>query len=313
MTATTTRIRFSNAAGTVLPRLNNWVAVCAEESSESSYKRLLHTQSCDVHVVHDAADLKEPGLLGVVFDDGLRGWRRDALVSMVATGVPIVVGYRAPRSTQQFAWEIKPGIEAAGGIFEISTDASDFKCRLNSVVRAALLRSHQQEAIAQALLGLASGIVLDAAWGPSSPHGILQFWQTLRTHLERNRAAPALSELPGVKASTNDLRNQNSGRLDGELIRACFGLKRTELANLLDVTPEALRQTPDSPNHRERFEVLEQIAALRTLLANPADFAKWLESPNTELEGETPIALIRAGRATVVADLVQDILTNRGG
>ncbi len=303
--------RIPSTPGNLFPRLSNWVAICAGEPDESRYKRLLNVHSCNVYVVHDAADLKEPGLLGVVFDDGLRGWRRDALVSMVANGVPIVVGHHAPRSTQRFAWEIKPGIEAAGGIFEISTGEADFRCRLNSVVRAALLRSHQQETVAQALLGLASGIAVDTAWMPSSPHGIVQFWQRLRAHLEKQRTGQTLSELPGVRMATNDLRNPDSGRLDGELIRACFGLKRTELAKLLDVTAEALRQTPDSPNHREKFEVLEQVAALRTLLANPADFAKWLESPNTELENNTPISLIREGRAAVVADLVQDILTNR--
>jgi hypothetical protein len=303
-----------SAAGALITRKNGWVGVCAESPDEAHYKRLLNVHACSVHIVHDAADLHEPGLLGVVFDAGLRGWRRDALFTMVATGVPVVVGPQTPRAVYQLVWDMKPGIEAAGGIFEIATDKSDFKCRLNAVVRAALLRSTHHENFAQALLGYSTELpsALEAAWVPSSRHGMSQFWQALRTYLEHKRAEPALTTLPGVKAAVHDLRNPVSGRLDGELIRICFGLKRTELAKLLDVTPEALRQTPDSPKHREKFEVLEQVAALRTLLANPADFAKWLESPNTELESNTPISLIREGRAAVVADLVQDILTNRG-
>lgn len=296
-------------------RANSWVGVCAADATETRYRRLLHVKSCSVYMVHKANDLHEPGLLGVIFEDGLRGWRHDALITMVAMGVPIVVGPRTPEALNRLVWDIKPGVEAAGGIFEIATDDSDFKQRLNAVMRAALVRSFQHENFAQTLLGYATGLPLtiEAAWAPSSRHGMKQFWQTVRTYLDQKRSAPALTELPGVKAATHDLRNPASGRLDGELIRACFRLKRTELAALLGVTPEALRQTPDSPNHREKFEVLEQIAALRTLLAKPADFAKWLESPNTELEARLPISLIREGHATIVADLVQDILTNRGG
>ena len=82
-----------------------------------------------------------------------------------------------------------------------------------------------------------------------------EFFGKTETYRER-----LVATLPGVKAAVHDLRNPVSGRLDGELIRLCFGLKRTELAKLLDVTPEALRQTPDSPKHREKFEMLEQIA-----------------------------------------------------
>ncbi len=146
----------------------------------------------------------------------------------------------------------------------------------------------------------------------SSTEGFTSFWETLRTRLEHKPAESSLATLPGVKAATHDLRHVVSGRLDGELIRDCFGLKRTELANLLGVTAEALRQTPDSPKHQETFALFERIAALRALLADPADFAKWLQSPNAELENLKPGELIHDGRATVVADLVQDILTNRG-
>lgn len=124
--------------------------------------------------------------------------------------------------------------------------------------------------------------------------------------------AHVLSELPGVQIANRDLRSQKSGRLHADLIRGCFGLTRSEMAELVKVSAEALRQTPDSPNHREKFEVFEQIAALRTLLNNPGDFPKWLESPNSELENRSPISLIREGRGSVVADLVQDVLVNRG-
>jgi hypothetical protein len=296
------------------PRSTNWLGIFAETTDQARYKRLVHGTSCDVYLIDAAAELQDPSMIGVVFDGGLRGWRRDALVSMVATGVPVVVGPRA-REAHKLIWDIKPGVEAAGGIFEIATDESDFKCRLNAVVRAAVLRARKQEVFTQILAGyskeLASAFA-DAS-GPISRRGVNPIWQAFQAHLEQSRPEPALTDLPGVKASTQDLRNPGSGRLDGELIRQCFGLRRTELAKLLGVTPEALRQTPDSPNHRKLFEFFEQIAGLRALLAQPGDFLKWLESSNSELENTTPIELIREGRAAVVADLVQDILTNRGG
>lgn len=117
--------------------------------------------------------------------------------------------------------------------------------------------------------------------------------------------------LPGVRAATTDLRNAKSGRLDGELIRKCFNLNRAELAKLLNVSAEALRQTPDSPKHQTAFAVFERIAALRTMLADSSDFVKWLESPNAELENEKPIDLIREGRGEILDGLVQDLLMNR--
>lgn len=300
-------------SGEGVPSRQSWFGVFADEADEARYHTSVQGTPYTVHFIHEIAELQEPGLAGVVFDEGLRGWKRDALVSMVATGIPVMVGPRA-KSAHRLIWEMKPGVEAAGGIFEIATDDSDFKQRWSAVVRAASLRFQKRETFLKIYHTFHSLTpdATNAATQPASVEDLAFLWEAMRTRLEKAPAEPSLSTLPGVKAATHDLRNAKSGRLDGELIRARFGLKRTELAKLLNVTPEALRVTPDSPKHQETFALFERIAALRALLADPADFAKWLQSPNTELENSKPVELVRSGRAAVVADLVQDVLTNRG-
>jgi hypothetical protein len=304
---------WTGVSGEGVPGRQNWFGVFADEADAARYQTPIQGTPYTVHFIHELAELQEPGLAGVVFDAGLRGWKRDVLVSMVATGIPVMIGPRA-KSVQRLIWEMKPGVEAAGGIFEIATDDSDFKQRLAAVVRAASLRCLKREAFSQAYHAFRASIPFAAeeAWTPASAQGFVLWCETMRARTEKSPAEPSLTTLPGVKAATHDLRHAASGRLDGELIRECFGLKRTELAKLLGVTAEALRQTPDSPKHQETFALFERIAALRALLADPADFAKWLQSPNAELENLKPGDLVRAGRGAVVADLVQDILTNRG-
>jgi uncharacterized protein (DUF2384 family) len=39
------------------------------------------------------------------------------------------------------------------------------------------------------------------------------------------------------------------------------------------------------------------------------DFRNWLHLPSKELGDRTPLDLIRAGRVSVIADLVEDMLT----
>ena len=280
-------------------QIETWMGVFAAGDNSSRYLMSHADAVYVVHMVHTLDELKRPGLLGVVFDEKQNESQRDVLVNLIVNGFPVLVGPKA-KSVAKLAWELKPGVDAAGGIFEIATSEVDFRFRLESLTRAALLRRHKVE-------------VRLPAW-PSIQEGyrVVKYDAQLERAFANNIEPSALTDIPGLKAATHDIRNSKSGRLDGELIRLSFGLKRTELATLLGVTPEALRQTPDSPKHQETFAHFERIAALRALLADSADFSKWLQSPNTELENLTPGELILEGRAPVVADLVQDILTNRG-
>jgi len=121
-----------------------------------------------------------------------------------------------------------------------------------------------------------------------------------------------LGTLPGVVAATRGLRSE-SGRLDADKIADLFGMRRVELARLAGVTAEAIRQTPDSPKLQPTLGLLERCARLLVLNPDKANFRAWLNTQNSELDDQTPLEAIRAGKTEMVADLVEDVLTNRGG
>ena len=67
-------------------------------------------------------------------------------------------------------------------------------------------------------------------------------------------------------------------------------------------------KTDDAEALQPRLFPFERIARLRAVLP-ASDFRSWLNMPNEELEERTPIELVRNGKAEVVADLAEDMLT----
>ena len=121
-----------------------------------------------------------------------------------------------------------------------------------------------------------------------------------------------LGTLPGVVSVTRELRSE-SGRLDADKISELFGMTRSELARLARITAEAIRQTPDSARLQPTLSLLERCARLLVLNPDRANFRAWLNTQNPELGDQTPLETIKGGKIELVADLVEDVLTNRGG
>jgi hypothetical protein len=67
-------------------------------------------------------------------------------------------------------------------------------------------------------------------------------------------------------------------------------------------------KTPDGLSIQEGLRLFERIYQLRALLSQEG-FLAFLNMPNDELDGKTPLDLIRKGRPAIVADLVEDMLT----
>jgi hypothetical protein len=63
-----------------------------------------------------------------------------------------------------------------------------------------------------------------------------------------------------------------------------------------------------------QLTLYSRVARLRVLNppASATHFQAWLNASNTELDELAPMELIRTGRICVVAQLVDDILVNRG-
>jgi Antitoxin Xre/MbcA/ParS C-terminal toxin-binding domain len=117
----------------------------------------------------------------------------------------------------------------------------------------------------------------------------------------------ALSQARQVIRTGKQLRGQE-GRLSGKAVAAAFGLSVSELASLLGVSRQRLAKTPDAKAVQRLLMPFERIFRLRAVLSED-EFSVWLRQPNAHLDGSTPLECIRRGRAEVVANLAEDMLT----
>ncbi len=116
-----------------------------------------------------------------------------------------------------------------------------------------------------------------------------------------------LGNLASVIAATSGLRAE-SGRLSAQRIAASFGLSVAELAKLLGKSRQAVSKTADAESIQEGLAPFARIARLRAVLSDE-DFRAWLHLPNELLDGHSPSTVIRDGKAGVVADLAEDMLS----
>jgi hypothetical protein len=125
-----------------------------------------------------------------------------------------------------------------------------------------------------------------------------------------NAGAAPSEPLLGVKKileATAALRSPK-GRLDAARVAKALGLTVAELAGLLGRTRQAVSKTPDAESLQERLRSFERVVRLRTVLSD-GDFRGWLNLANAQLDGHSPLYVIRRRRVTAVADLVEDMLT----
>jgi Antitoxin Xre/MbcA/ParS C-terminal toxin-binding domain len=128
--------------------------------------------------------------------------------------------------------------------------------------------------------------------------------------LPEQAPAPAtdlLGRLKSVIAATADLRSE-SGRLSARKVAEAMGLPLSQLAAAIGKPRQSVWKTDDAEAIQERLLPFERVARLRAVLSK-RDFLSWLNMANDQLDGRTPIDLLRVGRADLVADLAEDMLT----
>ena len=127
------------------------------------------------------------------------------------------------------------------------------------------------------------------------------------TPTERPRPSP-LDEMKEVLAASKDLRVAN-GNLSAEGVSKLYGISLSQLAGWLGRSRQALTKTPDAESLQGELGWFERIARLRIMLADDAEFRKWLRMPNRQLDGEKPLRWLEQKRWQDMADLVEDLLT----
>jgi len=161
------------------------------------------------------------------------------------------------------------------------------------------------------------GSLFEIAETPAAAANILGAWLALTARGEKPRPPESTSQdaikgLPGIISAVAQFRSER-GRLHADKLRELFGLTRPELLALAGVsmTEQAIAATPDSEKLQPFLEKLERCARLLVMLRSRTQFATWLNTANPELDGAKPIEMVRSGKAEMIADLVEDILTNR--
>lgn len=120
-------------------------------------------------------------------------------------------------------------------------------------------------------------------------------------------ATDALGEAREIIAALRPLLAP-SGRLSAPKVAALFDLSTAGLGRLIGTSRQALAKTPDSAAIQGHLRPFERVARLRAILSK-ADFRAWLNRANQHLDDQTPMQIIESGRAGVVADLVESMLT----
>jgi hypothetical protein len=124
---------------------------------------------------------------------------------------------------------------------------------------------------------------------------------------DEDRGSDPLAEAREVIAVTESLLS-DKGRLSAKAVADALGIPWTRLAALLGSTKQAVGKTPDAPALQVPLRPYERIARLRAVLPEKGVLA-WMQRPNVHLDDRTPLEVIEGGRAEVVADLVESMLT----
>lgn len=115
----------------------------------------------------------------------------------------------------------------------------------------------------------------------------------------------------GVAAGhvVGDLHDPDSGRIDAKRVSEFLGLSVAELGRLIGRSRAALHKTSAAPAIQAKLEPLAGISAsLLRLVGSPEAARIWLNSPNPELGGATPMGIVRDGGARTVDELLRDAL-----
>lgn len=116
---------------------------------------------------------------------------------------------------------------------------------------------------------------------------------------------------PGCQATLDPLRKPD-GALDPNKLAALFGVSIEQLATVAGTSSVALTDAPDCTKWPV-IAAMKRCVYLMVLNPDPANFRRWLGNKQSELGDATPLSFVLAGRPDVVADMVEDYLTARGG
>ncbi|MBP9093443.1 hypothetical protein KBI23_20655 [bacterium] len=107
-----------------------------------------------------------------------------------------------------------------------------------------------------------------------------------------------------------------SGRLDAERISLYFGITLSDLARGLNKSYSTIHKTPDAPALQASLYPFERIAsAIKIITGGKLEqgLKIWLNAPNKAFPASLPVELIKQGHASMLADMLEDVLLGHPG
>ena len=137
-------------------------------------------------------------------------------------------------------------------------------------------------------------------------------FDVLRAKLEaRLKACEDIIPIGSILDVPNADLREDSGNLSAKRIADLYGVTLTELGEWIGRKKAALSKNPDAESVQPLLQPLNEIALIRKLLSDDEAFRKWLRTSQEDLEGQSPLELIRKGRADAIAGFAHAIVTGQ--
>jgi CheY-like chemotaxis protein len=148
---------------------------------------------------------------------------------------------------------------------------------------------------------------------------VVQPFEPAELKVRLERAVRRLAEQrpgPGVEGPARarevlltELHDPRTGRLDAKRLAAYLGLSLTALARATGKGYKAVFKSPANTALQPLLAPMHSLLlALHRVRGGRREVLAWLNTPHAELAGKRPIDLILAGRAQIVADLLEATL-----
>lgn len=108
-----------------------------------------------------------------------------------------------------------------------------------------------------------------------------------------------------------ELLDPASGRVDAARVAAWLDVSLDDVAAVVGQPADVVRADPAALAFQERLgDVAFVVGGLLALLGGERELALiWLGAPHPDLDGDSPLYLMRGGELAVVMDLVDDALS----
>lgn len=142
----------------------------------------------------------------------------------------------------------------------------------------------------------------------SRPVAVTRMVESLR--LDGQEALVSTGHIGAVE----DLHNSKNGRLDAGLIADWMGVSLTRFSKFLGRSPQTVHKTPSAQRLQKGLSVFSRVvSSLKSLFDTQERGRIWLNAPNPNLDGVTPISLFERRKVEVVAELLEDALLGHPG